>query len=243
MLNPALVKGPWTDIEDRLLLHLVNIDGPQKWTAVANHLPGRIGKQCRERRHNHLNPMIKRQAPWSREDEWILYLLNRDQANKWADIANTLEGRTDNTIKNHWNSSMKKRIKEIQAEFAMLFKTFVEENKTEYQGCDPVENDNGQLKGKSKEYTPEYLRLMTQFEQQLLQEKSLVVKEQNREYYQSKCRELILQSEGDSFCRAAANLMLNSGSEYLEDYRREHRGKLGGSDLILNDKIYPVDEE
>jgi myb proto-oncogene protein len=60
VLNPSLVKGPWTDIEDRLLLHLVNIDGPQKWTVIANHLPGRIGKQCRERWHNHLNPMIKR---------------------------------------------------------------------------------------------------------------------------------------------------------------------------------------
>jgi hypothetical protein len=54
--------------------------------------------------------MIKRNAAWSREEEWILYLLNRDKANKWADIANILEGRTDNTIKNHWNSSMKRRI-------------------------------------------------------------------------------------------------------------------------------------
>jgi len=57
--------------------------------------------------------MIKRQAVWTHEEEWILYLLNRDLANKWADIANILEGRTDNTIKNHWNSSMKKRIREI----------------------------------------------------------------------------------------------------------------------------------
>jgi hypothetical protein len=32
VLNPTLIKGPWTDIEDRLLLHLVNIEGPQKWT-------------------------------------------------------------------------------------------------------------------------------------------------------------------------------------------------------------------
>jgi hypothetical protein len=54
--------------------------------------------------------MIKRNASWSREEEWILFLLNWDEANRWADIANILEGRTDNTIKNHWNSTMQKRI-------------------------------------------------------------------------------------------------------------------------------------
>jgi hypothetical protein len=57
-----------------------------------------------------LNPIIKRNAGWTREEEWIIYLLNRVKSNKWADIANVLEGRTDNTIKNHWNSSIKRRI-------------------------------------------------------------------------------------------------------------------------------------
>ena len=64
--------------------------------------------------------MIKRNAQWTPEEEWILYLLNRDKANKWADIANALEGRTDNTIKNHWNSSMKRRIQNYRDEFQQL---------------------------------------------------------------------------------------------------------------------------
>jgi transcriptional activator Myb len=165
VLNPTLVKGPWTDIEDRLLLHLVNFDGPQKWTQIANHLPGRIGKQCRERWHNHLNPVIKRNTSWTREEEWILYLLNRDQANKWADIANLLEGRTDNTIKNHWNSSMKRRIKEYQDEFAILFKDIVESNNLVYQGCDAVElNEQGNPINNKKGYSLEYIRLMKNLE-------------------------------------------------------------------------------
>lgn len=117
----------------------MNFEGPQKWTQIANHLPGRIGKQCRERWHNHLNPVIKRNTTWTREEEWILYLLNRDQANKWADIANLLEGRTDNTIKNHWNSSMKRRIKEYQEEFANLFREITRKQGLEYIGCEPVE--------------------------------------------------------------------------------------------------------
>lgn len=44
VLNPSLIKGPWTEEEDRMVLHLVEKNGPQKWTVIAEQLPGRIGK-------------------------------------------------------------------------------------------------------------------------------------------------------------------------------------------------------
>ena len=75
MLDPRLVKGPWTKEEDVKVMELVKELGPKKWSAIADHLPGRIGKQCRERWHNHLNPDIRKDAWTPEEDAVILRLV------------------------------------------------------------------------------------------------------------------------------------------------------------------------
>ncbi|KAL8171674.1 hypothetical protein V2J09_023478 [Rumex salicifolius] len=109
VLNPELIKGPWSKEEDDIIVQLVNKFGPKKWSAISQHLPGRIGKQCRERWHNHLNPTINKEA-WTQEEELILIHYHQIYGNKWAELAKFLPGRSDNSIKNHWNSSVKKKV-------------------------------------------------------------------------------------------------------------------------------------
>ncbi|GAV85574.1 Myb_DNA-bind_6 domain-containing protein, partial [Cephalotus follicularis] len=109
VLHPDLVKRPWTKEEDALIIDLVAKQGNKKWSEIAKYLPGRIGKQCRERWHNHLNPDIVRTA-WTKEEEMTLIEAHAKYGNKWAEIAKFLHGRTENSIKNHWNCTVRKKL-------------------------------------------------------------------------------------------------------------------------------------
>lgn len=166
-----------------MVLHLVDKNGPQKWTIIAEQLPGRIGKQCRERWHNHLNPKIKK-VGWSKEEEWILYLMHRNNGNKWAEIAKVLEGRTDNTIKNHWNSSMKKKLPEM----ARSFELYVRENIAKKLNVSDM--FSFRLDGAEAERTG--ARVMREdLLANLLKKYIDEVERQNKDYFESKARELL----------------------------------------------------
>ncbi|KAG6389492.1 hypothetical protein SASPL_150960 [Salvia splendens] len=113
VLNPELIRGPWSKEEDEIIVGLVNKYGPKKWSSIAQHLPGRIGKSGKllstARWHNHLNPNINKEA-WTQEEELALIRAHQIYGNKWAELSKFLPGRSDNAIKNHWNSSVKKKL-------------------------------------------------------------------------------------------------------------------------------------
>ena len=72
VINPDLHKGAWTAEEDAKLRDLVTTQGAKQWSQIAKNLPGRIGKQARERWHNHLNPDIKKDIWGPEEDDLII---------------------------------------------------------------------------------------------------------------------------------------------------------------------------
>nr|QIG55695.1 MYB transcription factor [Paeonia suffruticosa] len=105
----VLKKGPWTAAEDAILMEYVKRHGEGNWNSVQrNSGLSRCGKSCRLRWANHLRPNLKKGA-FSQEEERLIIELHAKLGNKWARMAAQLPGRTDNEIKNYWNTRMKRR--------------------------------------------------------------------------------------------------------------------------------------
>ena len=92
-------KGTWTAEEDAILRAKRALYG-RKWTKIAEFLPGRAGKQCRERYVNHLDPKLKK-GELTDDEEAILIGMHEHHGNKWTVISKQLPGRSDNDVKNH----------------------------------------------------------------------------------------------------------------------------------------------
>ncbi|KAK7263603.1 hypothetical protein RJT34_31196 [Clitoria ternatea] len=106
----SLKKGPWTPEEDLQLINYIHLHGPANWrTLPKNAGLRRCGKSCRLRWANYLRPDIKR-GRFSLEEEDIIIQLHSVLGNKWSAIAGRLPGRTDNEIKNYWNTHIRKRL-------------------------------------------------------------------------------------------------------------------------------------
>ncbi|XWS36889.1 hypothetical protein CRYUN_Cryun20dG0124000 [Craigia yunnanensis] len=109
----GLKKGPWTAEEDKKLINFILTNGQCCWRAVPK-LAGllRCGKSCRLRWTNYLRPDLKR-GLLSEYEEQMVIDLHAQLGNRWSKIASHLPGRTDNEIKNHWNTHIKKKLRKM----------------------------------------------------------------------------------------------------------------------------------
>ncbi|KAI0598110.1 Homeodomain-like protein [Biscogniauxia sp. FL1348] len=120
MMMASQRRGPWSQREDDILMHLVRSQGPISWVRISQQLHSRSPKQCRERYHQNLKPSLNHE-PITAEEGAMIEKLVGQLGKRWAEIARRLHNRSDNAVKNWWNGSMNRRKRMIRRKAPGVF--------------------------------------------------------------------------------------------------------------------------
>jgi hypothetical protein len=136
----AASKQGWTTSEDEILLKIVSSRGAKAWSSIAKEINAlvhngsdvRLGRHCRERWFNHVDPELKK-GEWTEGEDQHLITLQKELGNKWSEISRKMPGRTENSVKNRFKSLEKKKtIVEENKGFLNLFSQDIEIKPMEY---------------------------------------------------------------------------------------------------------------
>jgi hypothetical protein len=181
ILQPGLVKGPWSVSEDKKLMEWVKKNGAMKWSICSEHIPGRSGKQCRERWYNNLNPNLVK-GNWTPKEDYLIFKLYMEIGSKWSNIAEQFKGRTENSIKNRFYSTLRRIASRFNSKDAKIILSNNNNNKqkensnslnglSKYISIALKEKHEQYLK--SKQFRKEYLRSITKKEGDIQQKNKL----------------------------------------------------------------------
>ncbi|XP_010531584.1 PREDICTED: transcription factor RAX3 [Tarenaya hassleriana] len=127
----AVKKGPWSPEEDTILKSYIEKHGTGgNWIALPQKIGlKRCGKSCRLRWLNYLRPNLKH-GGFTEEEDYIICSLYMSIGSRWSIIASQLPGRTDNDIKNYWNTRLKKKLMGKQGKAFQQFKPETESKRS-----------------------------------------------------------------------------------------------------------------
>lgn len=107
------IRQKFTDEEDKLIISLVGDNQFPNWNEIAQNIPNKSGRQCRERFQNYLSPDLSKK-PWTKEEDELIIRLYKEFGSSWSLIADHFDGkRTNNNIKNRWNGHLKSKFNNL----------------------------------------------------------------------------------------------------------------------------------
>lgn len=170
---PSSSRNSWTEQEDSLLAQIIQEKGAKKWSVLAKELnitlhndqPVRKGKHCRERWKNHLNPDLLK-GLWTSEEDEFIQKKHQELGSKWSEISKLMIGRTENQVKNRWNSLQKRTHEQVPDNTEEPVKTkekksskVVKDSKEKTSKKVPVKTPENELISVSKEFVSMPMRI------------------------------------------------------------------------------------